>query len=50
MRHLNILIFIMLFYTNAGAQSLIKYIDPLIGTAPANTISARRHKIGRAHV
>jgi predicted alpha-1,2-mannosidase len=29
--------------TNAGAQSLVKYVDPLIGTAPAATISAKRN-------
>jgi predicted alpha-1,2-mannosidase len=33
----------MLFTFSAPAQILIDYVDPLIGTAPANTISARQH-------
>ncbi len=34
---------LLLLSSAAPAQDLIKYVDPLIGTAPAGTISAKRH-------
>jgi predicted alpha-1,2-mannosidase len=43
MNKLKLLVFILLFTSVVSGQSLIDYVDPLIGTAPANTISARRH-------
>jgi len=36
-------LFILLFPVLASAQLPIKYVDPLIGTGPARTISALRH-------
>ncbi len=37
------IIFLLLITASASAQMPIKYVDPLIGTGPARTISALRH-------
>jgi predicted alpha-1,2-mannosidase len=39
------LIFILLFHLSAAAQTPLKYVDPLIGTAPATTVSDRHHSV-----
>ena len=39
-------IFLLLFPLNCIAQSPIQYVDPLIGTAPASTESAKKHGTG----
>ena len=41
-----ILTLVLLFYANVTAQNPVSYVDPLIGTAPATTLSARRHSEG----
>ena len=40
---MKILLAVFLFPVTALAQSPLKYVDPLIGTGPATTISAQRH-------
>ena len=37
-----VILFSMLSYNSTG-QDLLRYVDPLIGTAPAKTISSERH-------
>ena len=37
------ILFVCLFPIAAMAQSPIQFVDPLIGTAPATTESARKH-------
>jgi len=43
-----LLIFLIAFLISdsAAAQNFVKYVDPLIGTAPATTVSALRHSAG----
>ncbi len=43
-----LLIFLIAFLISdsATAQNYVKYVDPLIGTAPATTVSALRHSAG----
>ncbi len=36
-------LFLLFLPLTTNAQDLIRYVDPLIGTAPAGTISAKRH-------
>lgn len=43
MNRIIILILLIMHHLSAGAQTPLQYVDPLIGTAPANTISAKRH-------
>lgn len=37
------IILLLLIPLNIAAQKPIQYVDPIIGTAPANTVSARKH-------
>jgi predicted alpha-1,2-mannosidase len=43
MKNLKVLIILIFFSSITGAQSLIKYVNPLIGTAPASTPGALRN-------
>jgi predicted alpha-1,2-mannosidase len=40
------LLFLLLFPLSLNAQDFLKYVDPMIGTAPARTESALRHGSG----
>jgi predicted alpha-1,2-mannosidase len=39
------LIFLLLFQGSVPGHNLLRYVDPLIGTAPATTESAHRHSV-----